>query len=215
MQIALSSERLEELVLTQVRSNFLLAEDEAERIRAALPAALARAEKCFAATKNKYYRKNGEAWFNPYHSAQYCIFLYFLSNTLWRTRAGLLCDKIYCLNKMLNALDLFYEVEMPDIFFTDHPVGSVIGRAKFASHFSFSQGCTVGNNKGVYPEIGKNVRMFSAARILGRCRIGDNVLVSSGCCIKDEDIPSGSLVFGCSPHLTIKPRDASFFESLP
>jgi serine O-acetyltransferase len=38
-----------------------------------------------------------------------------------------LADRIYYLNKALNGLDLFYEVEMPDVFYLDHPVGTVIG----------------------------------------------------------------------------------------
>lgn len=211
MQIAISGEKLAELVLTQIRTNFLLEEGEEKAVLAALPTALARAEKSFAASRNKYYRREGEVWFNPYHSAQYCIFLYFLSNTLWRAKAGVLCDKVYCLNKMINALDLFYEVEMPEIFFTDHPVGSVIGRAKFGSHFSFSQGCTVGNNKNVYPEFGENVRLMSGARVLGKSRLGSNIIISSGCYVKDQDVPDCCLVFGQSPKLIFKHRDAEFF----
>ena len=93
------------------------------------------------------------------------------------------------------------------IFFTlDHPVGTVIGRGCFSNGFSFAQNCTVGNNKGVYPVIGKNFRMCANSTVLGNCHIGDNVTLGAGTLVKDQDIPSNSLVFGYSPNLIIKQK---------
>src|SRR5262245_11220908 len=44
--------------------------------------------------------------FHYLHSNQYAVFLYFLSNTLWQRKAGEnICNKLYCLNKALNALE--------------------------------------------------------------------------------------------------------------
>ncbi len=106
----------------------------------------------------------------------------------------------------MNACDLFYEVELPSYFKLDHPVGSVMGRAQYSDGFCFSQNCTVGNNKGIYPIIGKNVRMCANSSIIGNCHIGDNVVLGAGCGVKDEDIPSDSLVFGQSPRLVIKSK---------
>jgi serine O-acetyltransferase len=102
---------------------------------------------------------------------------------------------------------------MPPVFFLDHPVGSVIGRADFGNYFSFSQNCTVGNNKGKYPNIGKNVKMMSGSKIIGNCKIGDNVIVSANTYLKDVDIPDCSLVFGSSPKINIVPKPASYFSA--
>jgi serine O-acetyltransferase len=117
---------------------------------------------------------------------------------------GVLADKCYYLNKVLNSCDLFYEVELPPIFMLDHPVGSVMGRAKYSDYFSFGQNCTVGNNHGIYPVIGDHVRMCANSMILGNCTIGNNVIIGAATCVKDESIPDNSLVFGKSPHLIIK-----------
>ncbi|MDB6074366.1 MAG: transferase hexapeptide repeat containing protein, partial [Verrucomicrobiaceae bacterium] len=122
-----------------------------------------------------------------------------------------LADRVYYLNKALNGMDLFYEVEMPAIFSLDHPVGSVLGRAVYGDYFSFSQGCTVGNNRGVYPTLGTNVRMLSDSKVIGKCTIGDNVILSAGCYVKDTDVPSCSLVFGTSPNLTIVRKEVGYF----
>ncbi len=146
-----------------------------------------------------------DSYFNPFHSAQYTIFLYYYSNIMGKSNS-LLADKLYYLNKVLNSCDLFHQVELPDIFFTDHPVGSVMGRAKYSDFFSFAQNCTVGNNNGIYPVIGKNVRMCANSMILGNCHIGDNVILGANTCIKDENIPENALVFGSSPNLIIKLR---------
>lgn len=117
-----------------------------------------------------------------------------------------LADKIYFLNKTLNGLDLYYEVLMPKVFHLDHPIGSVMGRASYGENFTFAQLCTVGNNKNIFPVIGDNVQMLSGSKILGKCIIGDNTIISANTYIKDEDVPSNSLVFGSSPSLVVKSR---------
>ena len=113
---------------------------------------------------------------------------------------------------MINALDLYYEIEMPDVFFMDHPVGTVLARAKYGRFFSFSQNCTVGINKGIYPIFGEHVIMMSASRIIGKSKIGNYLVVSSGAYIKDQDIPDCSLVFGASPNLIIKTMPVDYFQ---
>ena len=122
---------------------------------------------------------------------------------------SLLADKIYYLNKIMNAVDLFYAIELPDVWSAEHPLGSVMGRAKYSNGFFFYQGCTVGGTKDkngaiYYPTIEKNVSMFANSCILGRCHIGENVKIGAGCIVKNQDIPDNSIVFGQSPNLIIK-----------
>ena len=206
MKILIGEESLFELVKHQVVNFFMACPNELIEIKKVLHEVLKRTSHCFSASTNKYYHDNSGLVFNPYHSGQYAIFLYFLANQLWKTNPNSrqIADKIYYLNKTLNGLDIFYEVEMPSIFFLDHPVGSVLGRAKYGDGFSFSQNCTVGNNHGIYPEIGKNVVLHSGAKILGSCKIGNDVVVSANCYIKDQNVLDGCLVFGVSPNLIFK-----------
>lgn len=211
MRMEIPENKIYDLVCKQIANLFIL-DDDAEKklLREALPKALERSDFCFSKSKNKYYRRNEVTYFNPFHSGQYTIFLYFLGNTVFtvdKTKRTL-ADKIYYLNKALNSLDLFYEVKMPEVFFLDHPVGSVMGRATYGEYFSFSQNCTVGNNKNIFPVIGRNVKMLSGSKILGHCHIGDDVILAANTYIKDTDIPDCSIVFGSSPNLTIKPNSA-------
>jgi serine O-acetyltransferase len=100
---------------------------------------------------------------------------------------------------------------MPKIFFLDHPVGTVLGKANYGEGFTFAQNCTVGNNKGKYPVFGLNVRMKSGSKVLGDCMIGDNVIISANTYIKDMNIPKCSIVFGSSPNLIIKTKPEIYF----
>lgn len=209
MIISPSLQMLKKLIRHQIDNLFTLTPDEECILLQVLPIALKKTEHCFGKSKNKYYKNDeGKVFFSIFHSGQYCIFLYYLSHQafLKKPMERSLADKLYYLNKALNGLDLYYEVSMPEVFHLDHPVGSVMGRASYGENFTFSQMCTVGNNKGIFPVIGKNVVMLSGSKIIGNCEVGDNVVVSANAYIKDVDIPEDSIVFGSSPSLVIKQR---------
>ena len=156
-------------------------------------------------SSNKYFEGISVETFNIFHSVQNTMFLYWLSHELFLSGHVGLAAKVYYLNKMLNCVELFYEVELPDIWFCEHPLGSVMGRARYGNHFFFGQGCTVGQNHGIYPIIGEHVSMLSDSKIIGRSTIGDHCVISANTYIKDENIPSHSVVFGQSPNLIVKP----------
>ena len=203
--------KIYEQLIKQLTVFFFLEEKEKVIILEEFENVIQRLESCFSNTANKYYwieNKFGvkESYFNPYHSGQYTIFLYYVSNSISKKGELILADKIYYLNKIMNSCDLYHQVNLPSIFFLDHPVGSVMGRATYNDYFSFAQNCTVGNNKGIYPTIGHSVRMCSRSSIIGNCNIGNNVILGTGALIKDQDIPPDCIVFGSSPNLVIKQR---------
>ncbi len=209
MQTELDNAGLSALLAKQIDHLFVINDGERAVISNLMEKVLTRAAKCFAATDNKYYKRDGKPYFSPFHSGQYSVYLYFFSNEVFREyeeKHRSLADRIYYLNKALNGLDLYYEVAMPDVFFLDHPVGSVLGRASYGEGFSFSQHCTVGNNKDVYPVFGKNVQMLSGSKVLGACKIGDNVVFAANSYVKDMDVPSDTIVFGQSPNNILKQK---------
>jgi len=122
-------------------------------------------------------------------------------------------EKVYYLNKILNCLDIFYAVELPSVWGIEHPVGSVMGRAKYQDRFFFYQGCTIGGNGINYPELGYNIVMYSNSKVLGRSHIGNNVLLSANTYVIDCDIPDNSIVFpslsgdGRHPRIVQKSKD--------
>ncbi|CAA6605019.1 Serine O-acetyltransferase [Rhodospirillaceae bacterium LM-1] len=170
--------------------------------------ALKRVEACFRNIRQRYYGdEDGEALFNHLNTDQYAAYLYLLSSTVFReTGAAALPAKLYGLNKALHGLDVFYEVELPEVFAFVHPVGTVVGRATYGNFFCIYQNCTVGGDlEGNHPTLGEGVVMFGGSRVIGSASIGANCLVSAGSVVMAENIPDNSAVFGISPHLVRKP----------
>ena len=93
---------------------------------------------------------------------------------------------------------------MPEIFFFEHPLGSVLGRAQYSSNLFIMQGCTVGGTNAGYPILGKNFSMYSNSKIIGDCVVGDNVILAANSYVKDTNIDSNKVVFGQYPNNVIK-----------
>lgn len=174
--------------------------------------ALERTLKCFEYNNDKYYK--GKRSISLYNTGQYSIYLYYLANTIYNSGNNELATKVYYLNKVLHSVDWFYEIELPEYWGVEHPVGSVLGRAKYQNGLFIYQGCTVGGSKNRYPCLGYNVILYSNSTILGDCNIGNNIIVSTGTTIKDENIPNNSLVFGQSPNLVIKEKTKEYIQKI-
>jgi serine O-acetyltransferase len=212
MIVTIGKDKLLKLLHMQLENNFSLDKNDIFILDGCIDKALLKAENCYAGNTNKYYWDcDANLVFNPYHSSQYSIFLYFLSRTVFLSGHRELADKTYYLNRMMNSCDLYYEVELPDIFFIDHPIGSVIGRGVFGNYFAFRHNCTVGGNHGIFPRFGELVCLFSNSTVIGNSIVGDNVFISANTLIKDEVVPDNSIVFGTSPNLVIKNKPKEYF----
>lgn len=157
-------------------------------------------------TKTKYVQEGSIDYLN---TVQYSIWLYYLSNLLGKqgnyTR---LADKIYYLNKIMHSVDWYWQLDLPDHFYAEHPLGSVLGRAKYGDYLMLYQGTTIGGNVSAtglrYPIIGNYVTLYANATLLGDSKLGDKVILSANSFVKDECIPDCSIVSGSSPNLTIR-----------
>lgn len=213
MILAIEYNAILDLVCHQVNNMFTLLPEERVEIEKSFDETLKAVDDNFNYSANKYFSRiiegKKEAFFNPYHSVQWMIFLYHLSHIIYvKGPMTMVCDKIYYLNKLLNGVDLFYAIELPSVWGAEHPLGCIMGRAHYSNQFYFFQGCTVGGTgelgKEVYPYIEENVCMYSHSSILGKCHIGKNVKIGAGALVKDQDVPDNCLVFGQSPNLIIK-----------
>ena len=175
-------------------------------IEAHLDESLCRLEKCINAVR--CWRKGQ---FDYLHSSQYCIFLYFLANTIFEESGySATCTKLFLLNKALNGIDLFYEIAMPDIFFIGHSVGLVLAKAKYGNYLVLYQNATVGKNHGTAPTLGEGVILYPNAAIIGNCHIGDGSVIAQGVSVINRDTPGNCFCFqGQSGDLQFKPTERS------
>jgi serine O-acetyltransferase len=145
--------------------------------------------------------------FSYLHSSQYCIYLYYLANTIWRNGGDTAaCTKLFLLNKALNGIDLFYEIEMPKVFFIGHSVGIVLAKAAYGEKLILYQNSTVGKNHGVAPVLGDGVVMYPNTAIIGRCNVGPGTIISQGTSIINRDTPGSCVAYpGTGGDLVFKP----------
>ena len=201
MQLSLNKADLAQYVRKQFENAFPDGADLGE-LPKFVELALGRVEHCFSRVRLKGFFADGQARFSHWHCDQYAIFLYYLANTAFREKPGHpIADKAYALNKALHALDAFYEVELPDVFAVQHPVGTVLGRASYSDYFICYHNCTVGANlDNDYPSFGRGIVMYGGSRVIGKTAVGDNTFVSTGAIVIDGGVlEPNSVLHGIYP----------------
>lgn len=172
--------------------------------------ALERCEYCFSRIKRKYYYEKDGVVFDHLNADHMAALLYFLGNSIWKSSGETeLPVKLSYLNKILHGLDLFYSVGMPDVFLMVHPLGSVIGNARYSDYLVVYQNCTVGAINNDYPVFGEGVVLYSRSSVVGKCRVGDDVVFSANSAIVNTDVPSRTVVLGTYPNCRFKENSIS------
>jgi serine O-acetyltransferase len=197
MQLSISESDLAKYVSRQLNNIF---PDNTEILPnsfgSSIQLTIERLDYCFKRVNYNKYRIENESIFNHLYSDQYLMFLWFLSNTVWRETCNeILATKIYYLNKTLHSFDCMYDTELPDIFFISHGLGTVLGKAKYQNFFIAMQGCTIGAINGDYPVLGKGVSLTANSSIIGNCKIGNNVTISSSTSVFKTNIEDGTIVY--------------------
>jgi serine O-acetyltransferase len=168
--------------------------------------ALDRLEHCFRHIAHPHYSDGTQARFDPLHSDQYCHFLFFLS---WQAYTDAqdedLAKRLFYLNKILHAFNCMYDTALPDVFWLIHVVGTVLGKARYRNHLVVRQNCTVGAIRGDYPDLGNGLILSANTSVIGRCRIGQNVMLGPGCTLVNENVPDNTLVLR-NPKIICKPN---------
>lgn len=207
--MGIQCENIEKTLLHQLHNHWPQVDEEI--ILSAVPDALDAIRQNYEGMPNRNFYDGKDVHFSPLISVQWMNFLYRLSHAIYQEWGHVSsADQVYYLNKIMHSNDWFYATDLPPHFMCEHPLGSVLGRAKYGDYFFVYQGTTVGGNrsKGVlsYPEIGSNVILFANATVLGNTKIGNNVVISAGTQAINDSIPNNCIVFGKSPNLVIKQK---------
>lgn len=136
--------------------------------------------------------------FNIYQTHHSIYLIYKLARMLYLEGFESASEKLYLVNRMVNGIDLFYRIEMPENFICGHGLGTVFSRATYGDYLVVFQNSTIGVNRGNYPTIGSKVVIYSNCVVAGSTEIGENSVVSPGTVIVNKKIPPNSIVFGGS-----------------
>ena len=184
-------------VVRQMRHFFPDKEKSDRVIEGIINHTLRRVEHCFQRISHPAYSLEGRAMFNIFNSDQYAAFLCLLGGEIHRQHPHHpTAQKSFALNKALHGLNCMYDVELPQVFWLLHTVGTVIGKAIYGNYLVVRQGCTIGALRGEYPVTGQGFIMSAGCSLIGRSSIGDNVMLGLGTTLLENDIPADTLVCG-------------------
>ena len=220
MKMSLTEQELSRYVVKQLSNYFPDQQQHSLDIVAIMNKALQRIDYCFGHIRRKYYQSlddNGESQtlFNHLNSDHYASFLYVLSNQAWRENKITLAEKLFYLNKALNGFDCFYSVELPKIFMLVHPVGTVLGNAKYQDYLVVYQNVTVGSTlAGVYPEFGKGCILYSKASVIGNCRIGANTIIAANAMVINFNVSNDQMALGLYPNCRLSSSNIKVKEDI-
>jgi serine O-acetyltransferase len=177
-------------------------------VRELLPTSLARMAPILAAV-----RSFTPGSFNHLNSLQHATLLYLLGNEQWRRHGpGMAADRLFCLNRALNSIDLFYAVDLPTVFFISHGLGSVLGNAVYGDRLVVFQNVTVGRVGNDRPTLGADVVLYPGAVVTGRSVVGDRSVVSAGTVVHGVEVPPDSVVTAEVGSLVVRPRQRQFAD---
>ncbi|MDR1472236.1 MAG: hypothetical protein LBS75_06910 [Synergistaceae bacterium] len=201
MIISLPAGELKEYIRQQVNLFFPdKYKFEGHDVDSAFSQALERVEYCFKhITLPMYLTHDRQPYFYHMHSDQYSQFLYFLSNSLWELSQNKpICDKLLVLNRALSGFFVSYKCPLPAIFIFIHPLGSVIGNAKFSEFTIIMQGVTVNTSPRFMgsssPSLGRGLALCAGATIIGDKPIGDRVTIGANAQVHNISIADDSIV---------------------
>ncbi len=163
----------------------------------------------------KHVKYKGFNVFSHLQSDLYAQYIYYLSNIIWKKQQDkTTASKLFYLNKTLHGFNCMYDTELPEIFLFTHPVGTVIGKAKYSNYTVFCQNVTVGMHQNKTPVLGEKLFLAPQSVILGDCTIADNCAISVSSLIINENVPAKSIVFGRSPGIIIKENKRDILKEL-
>lgn len=178
--------------------------------------AINRVERCFQNIRRKYFFDGQNTLFNHLHGDHYAIYLYYLANTVYLSgRDEELAQQLFLLSKTLHGIDLFYAVNMPEVFLLIHPVGTVLGNATYGNYFVAYQNCGIGSlEDGRYPVFEGETVLFANTSVLGSCHVGRNVVFGANTFILNSEIPSDCTVVGSYPNHRTLPLTKRVIERM-
>lgn len=201
--------QLADYVIRQLDHLFPVAANGAELLQLHVPGALQRIRPILSACRAFRHDE-----FDHFNSMQYATFVYLLANELWLhgqdQEEFALCERLFLLNKALAGLDVYYKIDMPEVFFLSHGSGSVLANTVYGNKLVLFHNVTVGRYGASRPTIGQRVILFPNVIVAGNSVIGDGAVISAGVTVINQTVPNDCLVFAGPHGLVFKPKKKNY-----
>lgn len=131
-------------------------------------------------------------------------------------------DHMYRQLRAEHSIELYHQVELKKPTKFVHPLGTVLGRATYASHLVCYQGVSVGSTVDhERPTFLGPCVLFPHSGVIGPVTVGSNVWITAGCIVEGRPgipyrIPDNSVVFPARDGIstwTSAPTDRSVLDT--
>ena len=162
---------------------------------------------------NSYYSddEGGKLMLN--YLDHYAIFCFRFAKRLHKEGLIQIADATYYSMRIRCSIDLYYTSNIGECFMPVHALGTIMdSHAIYGRHFKIYDGCHIGPysivgkepKEWVHPTFGDYVTMLAHSTVYGNSVIGNNVIISAGTNIINEEIPDNCIVSGSSPNLVFQ-----------
>ncbi len=140
--------------------------------------------------KNKY--KN----ISQYNVDQCIHFFIFLQKILYENSLNLLAEKVYYFTRVKFSIDIYPSRRLPEHFLFVHPLGTILGDARYEDWLVIYQNTTVGGNPNLeYPSIGGSCILYAGSKVIGRSVVGRNCVIGAGVIVNNEEVAENTILY--------------------
>lgn len=162
---------------------------------------------------NSYYSKGKEGIIRIDYLDHYVILCYRFAKLLNEVGMKTLANAVYYSCRVRGSIDLYYTANIGKCFMPVHAVGTIVdSHAKYGDYFKIYDNCHIGPysiigkdpSEWEHPTFGDYVTVLGHTEVYGNTIVGNNVVISTGTRIINEEIPDNCIVSGTSPNLVFQ-----------
>jgi len=147
-------------------------------------------------------------------NALQAVFLYRVSNALFRRRLGFVANMVRRLGIALTGADFSPTAQIGPGLEVFHGIGIVVGKtARLGNNIWLCQGVSIGHSgSGTCPVLHNNVKIFAGAAVIGEIEIGENAVIGANTVVI-KSVPANAMVIPPEPTVKENPYYARTADS--
>lgn len=177
-------------------------------------------QKCYADVieqhshiNDSYYSNNTRGIIRLEFIDHYVIICFRFAQKLFESGKILQADAVYYSCRVRGSIDLFYTAKIGECFMPVHALGTIVdSHSIYGIYFKIYDGCHIGPysivgkepKEWIHPVFGDFVTILGHSKVFGNTTVGNNVIISAGSLIINEEIPDNCIVSGASPNLVFQ-----------
>lgn len=147
---------------------------------------------------------SNRACFGPCRDTRCAVFLCFFTGAVSRSASGhLLTSGLCCLGGVVGKYSLCRRMGLPRCFALSRPINDIVKQTRCNRKFDFKRGYAIKGGGKVCPILNRGIQVYTGSSVVNGYQVNSGIVVKTGSNIGSRSIPSGSVIFKCSPRLVV------------